>query len=363
MTSLRRLRGIDGSVPVMRSRPTRTETRAQALDDGAHAYLTSRLKTMSCSAISRSAPRSRRQPDKAGPQWLTLPGDTLLLVEPDDVASNDDRIASIFTTSEEDYRKLIDYLPVALSQVNLERRERGLRSPEGGGRDPTRGPSVDEHPELVELHRCHARDRREMRQAMPLFRGSSAADPIAPVALCLATTPNLETVMVATSRAAIDIEETKVAALDGTVQIDHHFTSDIPSDSRSRCSSSTMLDIGNGEDRKGSSANSRRIPARRAQFPRSASWRPRSHTRSTPRRNRHQCRDEPALAKRDDVSMSKLEKLTSRVLSKRGQQHRPAYSRDGGKHLNPVRTSLDLERGPERSLPVHSPDIELRLSL
>src|SRR4029453_17358734 len=95
-----------------------------------------------------------------------------------DVASNDDRLAGDLATSEEDYRKLIHYLPVALWQVDTKGASAvfdGLRAE--GVTDIAA--HLDEHPELVELAKDVVRVTAVNREAMLLFRGSSAADLVA----------------------------------------------------------------------------------------------------------------------------------------------------------------------------------------
>ena len=159
----------------------------------------------------------------------------------------------------------------------------------------------------------------------------------------------------------IYIEETKVAALDGTV-IDVHFTVTYP-ERQEQCSLLTMLDIG---ERLRTEGQLRQL---QADFTHAARI---STLGELATSIAHEVKQPLAAIvtnaetslrwlKRDDVSLSKLEKLTSRVISN-ARRASDIVQRIRGmavKH-EPVRTSLDLNEVVEEALLVVRHDIESR---
>jgi two-component system, LuxR family, sensor kinase FixL len=279
-----------------------------------------------------------------------------------DVASNDDRLAWDLATSEEDYRKLIHYLPVALWQVDTKGASAvfdGLRAE--GVTDIAA--HLDEHPELVELAKDVVRVTAVNREAMLLFRGSSAADLVAPVRYIFAATPDLaKRVMVAHFEGRRNhIEETRIAALDGTV-IDVHFTVTY-SERQDQCSLLTMVDIG---ERLRAEAQLRQLQADFAHAARISTLGELASSIA------HEVKQPLAAIvtnaetslrwlKRDDVSLAKLEKLVSRVISN-ARRASDIVQRIRGmavKH-EPEWTSLDLNEVVEEALLVVRHDIASR---
>jgi len=279
-----------------------------------------------------------------------------------DVTSNDDRMSWDFATSEEDYRKLIHYLPVALWQVDTQGASAVFDRLKAEGVTDIAA-YLDEHPELVELAKDVVRVTAVNREAMLLFRGRSAADLIAPVRYVFAATPDLaKRVMVAHFEGRRNhIEETKVAALDGTL-IDVHFTVTYP-ERQEQCSLLTMLDIG---ERLRTEGQLRQL---QADFTHAARI---STLGELATSIAHEVKQPLAAIvtnaetslrwlKRDDVSISKLETLTSRVISN-ARRASDIVQRIRGmavKH-EPVRASLDLNEVVEEALLVVRHDIELR---
>ncbi|WGS19873.1 MULTISPECIES: ATP-binding protein [unclassified Bradyrhizobium] len=143
-------------------------------------------------------------------------------------APNDDRSSWELQASEERYRKLIQYLPTALWQVDSRRADEVFDQLKANGvRDI--GAYLDENPDLVE----HAKDVVHVtevnRDAISLFRASNASDLIKPVRYIFAAAPGLANrVMVAHfERRRNFIEQTKILAFDGTI-IDVLFTVTYP---------------------------------------------------------------------------------------------------------------------------------------
>ena len=80
--------------------------------------------------------------------------------------------------SEEDYRKLIHYLPVALWQVDTRGASAAFDQLKAEGVTDIAA-YLDEHPELVEHAKDIVRVTAVNREAIALFRGTSAADLVA----------------------------------------------------------------------------------------------------------------------------------------------------------------------------------------
>jgi len=143
-------------------------------------------------------------------------------------AADDDRTSWELQASEERYRKLIQYLPTALWQVDSRRADEAFDQLKANG---VRGIAayLDRNPDLVEHAKDVVRVTEVNRDAVSLFRASSAADLINPVRYIFAAAPGLaERVMTAHfERRRNFIEETKVLAFDGTI-IDVLFTVTYP---------------------------------------------------------------------------------------------------------------------------------------
>ncbi len=143
-------------------------------------------------------------------------------------AADDDRTSWELQASEERYRKLIQYLPTALWQVDSRRADEAFDQLKANGvRDIAA--YLDRNPDLVEHAKDVVRVTEVNRDAVSLFRASSAADLINPVRYIFAAAPGLaERVMTAHfERRRNFIEETKVLAFDGTI-IDVLFTVTYP---------------------------------------------------------------------------------------------------------------------------------------
>ena len=157
------------------------------------------------------------EPGPAGTVFVTVQG-----------AANDDRTSWELQASEERYRKLIQYLPTALWQVDSRRADEVFeRLKANGVRDIAA--YLDENPDLVEHAKDVVRVTEVNRDAVSLFRANNAADLIKPVRYIFAAAPGLaERVMVAHfERRRNFIEETKVLSFDGTI-IDVLFTVTYP---------------------------------------------------------------------------------------------------------------------------------------
>ncbi len=143
-------------------------------------------------------------------------------------AADDDHTSWELQASEERYRKLIQYLPTALWQVDSRRADEAFDQLKANGvRDIAA--YLDRNPDLVEHAKDVVRVTEVNRDAVSLFRASSAADLINPVRYIFAAAPGLaERVMTAHfERRRNFIEETKVLAFDGTI-IDVLFTVTYP---------------------------------------------------------------------------------------------------------------------------------------
>lgn len=133
-----------------------------------------------------------------------------------EAAANDDHSAGDMQPGEGQYRKLIQYLPTALWQVDT----RAMR--EAFDRLRTEGVTdfaafLDAHPELVELAKEIVRVAEVNRAAISLFRGQSAADLTKPVRYIFATAPQtLKRIMVAHFEGQRNYaEQSKIITLDG----------------------------------------------------------------------------------------------------------------------------------------------------
>jgi PAS domain S-box-containing protein len=157
------------------------------------------------------------EPKPAGVVFVTVQG-----------AADDDRTSWELQASEERYRKLIQYLPTALWQVDSRRADEVFDQLKANGvRDI--GAYLDQNPELVEHAKDVVRVTDVNRDAVSLFRANNAADLVKPVRYIFAAAPGLaKRVMVAHfERRRNFIEETKILAFDGTI-IDVLFTVTYP---------------------------------------------------------------------------------------------------------------------------------------
>jgi two-component system sensor kinase FixL len=143
-------------------------------------------------------------------------------------AADDDRTSWELQASEERYRKLIQYMPTALWQVDSRRADEAFDQLKASGVSDIAA-YLDQNPDLVEHAKDVVRVTEVNRDAVSLFRASSAADLINPVRYIFAAAPGLaERVMTAHfERRRNFIEETKVLAFDGTI-IDVLFTVTYP---------------------------------------------------------------------------------------------------------------------------------------
>lgn len=143
-------------------------------------------------------------------------------------AATETRTSWELQASEERYRKLIQYLPTALWQVNS-RRAGGIfdRLKANGVRDIAA--YLDRNPDLVRRAGDVVRVTEVNRDAVALFRASNAADLLKPVQYIFAATPGLaKRVMVAHFEGQRNfIEEARIRAFDGTL-IDVLFTVTYP---------------------------------------------------------------------------------------------------------------------------------------
>ena len=281
-----------------------------------------------------------------------------------DAKANSERMSWDFAASEEDCRRLIHHLPVALWQVDT----RGasavfekLRTE--GVTDITT--YLDEHPELVELAKDIVLVTAVNRDAIALFRGRSGADLVAPVRYLFVGMPDLaKRVMVAHFKGRRNyIEETKICAFDGTL-IDVLFTVTYPERPELYDSSLiTMIDIG---ERLKTEVQLRQLQADFAHAARISTLGELATSIA------HEVRQPLAAIatsaeamlrwlKRDDVSMSKLEALTARVISnaRRASDIVQRIRKMAVKH-EPERISLDLNEVVEEALLVVRHDIEAR---
>jgi PAS domain S-box-containing protein len=153
------------------------------------------------------------------------PGTVLVTVKG---AASDDRTSWELQASEDRYRKLIQYLPTALWQVDSRRAADALEQLKANGvRDIAT--YLDQNPDLVEHAKDVVRVTEVNRGAVSLFRADNAADLIKSVRYIFAAAPGLaERVMVAHFEGRRNfIEETRIRAFDGTV-VDVLFTVTYP---------------------------------------------------------------------------------------------------------------------------------------
>ena len=143
-------------------------------------------------------------------------------------AANDDRTSWELEASEERYRKLIQYLPTALWQVDSRRAGEAFDQLKANGVSDIAA-YLAQNPDLVEHAKDVVRVTEVNRDAVSLFRAANAADLIQPVRYLFAAAPGLaERVMVAHFEGRRNfIDETKILAFDGTV-IDVLFTVTYP---------------------------------------------------------------------------------------------------------------------------------------
>lgn len=281
-----------------------------------------------------------------------------------DAAADDERMSWDFAASAEDYRKLIHYLPVALWQVDTRGASAEFDRLKAEGLSDIAG-HLDEHPELVELAKDIVRVTAVNREAVSLFRGKSAADLVAPVRYLFAAAPDLaKRVMVAHFEGRRNyIEETRIAAFDGTA-IDVLFTVTYPERPGHYDSSLiTMLDIG---ERLRTEAQLRQL---QADFTHAARL---STLGELATSIAHEVKQPLAAIvtnaetslrwlKREDVSLAKLETLTTRII---GNARRASdivqRVRDMAVNHEPERTSLELNDVVEEALLVVRHDIDSR---
>ena len=143
-------------------------------------------------------------------------------------AADDDRTSWELQASEERYRKLIEYLPTALWQVDSRRAGEAFDLLKANGiRDIAA--HLDQNPDLVEHAKDVVRVTEVNLDAVSLFRAGNAADLIQPVRYIFEAAPGLaERVMVAHFEGRRNfIEETRILAFDGTI-IDVLFTVTYP---------------------------------------------------------------------------------------------------------------------------------------
>jgi two-component system sensor kinase FixL len=157
------------------------------------------------------------EPRSLGTVFVTISG-----------AANDDRTSWELQASEERYRKLIQYLPTALWQVDSRRAGEIFDQLKADGvRDIAA--YLDQNPDLVRHAGEIVRVTEVNRDAVSLFRANNAADLINPVRYLFSAAPGLaKRVMVAHFEGRRNlIEEAKILALDGTI-IDVLFTVTYP---------------------------------------------------------------------------------------------------------------------------------------
>ena len=143
-------------------------------------------------------------------------------------AADDDRTSWELQASEQRYRKLIEYLPTALWQVDSRRAGEAFDLLKANGiRDIAA--YLDQNPDLVEHAKDVVRVTEVNLDAVSLFRGGNAADLIQPVRYIFEAAPGLaERVMVAHFEGRRNFfEETRILAFDGTI-IDVLFTVTYP---------------------------------------------------------------------------------------------------------------------------------------
>lgn len=143
-------------------------------------------------------------------------------------ATNDDRTSWELQASEERYRKLIQYLPTALWQVDSRRMAEIIDQLKADGLNDIAA-YLDRNPQLIRLAGDIVRVTEVNRDAVSLFRANNAADLMKPVQYIFAEAPGLaKRVMIAHFEGRRNfIEENRIRAFDGTV-IDVLFTVTYP---------------------------------------------------------------------------------------------------------------------------------------
>jgi two-component system, LuxR family, sensor kinase FixL len=143
-------------------------------------------------------------------------------------AADDDRTSWELQASEERYRKLIQYLPTALWQVDSRRAGEAFDLLKANGIHDIAA-YLDQNPDLIEHAKDVVRVTEVNLDAVSLFRAGNAADLIRPVRYIFEAAPGLaKRVMVAHFEGRRNfIEETKILAFDGTI-IDVLFTVTYP---------------------------------------------------------------------------------------------------------------------------------------
>lgn len=157
------------------------------------------------------------EPKPPGTVFVTINGE-----------ANDDRMSWELQASEERYRKLIQYLPTALWQVDSRRAGEVFDQLRANGvRDIAA--YLDRNPDLVEHAKDFVRVTEVNHDAVALFRARNAADLINPVRYIFAAAPGLaKRVMTAHFEGRRNFfEETRILAFDGTI-IDVLFTVTYP---------------------------------------------------------------------------------------------------------------------------------------
>lgn len=133
-----------------------------------------------------------------------------------EAVANDDRGAADVQRGEDQYRKLIQYMPTALWQIDTRAmREIFDRLRSEGVKDFAA--FLDAHPELVELAKEIVRVAEVNRAAISLFRGECAADLAKPVKYIFAAVPQaLKRIMIAHFQGQRNYtEQSKIITLDG----------------------------------------------------------------------------------------------------------------------------------------------------
>ena len=154
------------------------------------------------------------------------PPDTVLVTI--NGATSDERTSWELQASEDRYRRLIQYLPTALWQVDSRRAGEAFDQLKANGVRDIAG-HLARNPDLVEHAKDVVRVTDVNRDAVSLFRARNPADLIKPVRYIFAAAPGLaERVMVAHFEGRRNlIEETRIRAFDGSI-IDVLFTVTYP---------------------------------------------------------------------------------------------------------------------------------------
>ncbi|MFB9268089.1 ATP-binding protein [Bradyrhizobium erythrophlei] len=147
------------------------------------------------------------EPKSPGTVFVTINGVT-----------NDDRTCWELQASEDRYRRLIQYLPTALWQVDSRRVGEAFDRLKADGVRDIAG-YLERNPGLVEHAKDVVRVTDVNREAVSLFHANNPADLIKPVRYIFAVAPGLaERVMVAHFEGCRNlIEETRIRAFDGSI--------------------------------------------------------------------------------------------------------------------------------------------------